>query len=295
MRATFSELIVQSASKNNRFIALSGDHGYALFDQLRTNYPSQFLNCGVMEQAMVSIAAGLAKEGFIPLVYGLASFVPVRVLEQIKLDVCHSNRSVVFIGDGAGLVYSTLGSSHHSGEDIACLKPLPNMKIFAPGDAYELKISYSEALNGEGPAYIRMGKGDRPSVHQQPLKCSDPVFLKKGESEACLVTMSSMNSIGVEVAQKNKLDHLSIIRLKPRTEMVAEYLKNYKKIIVIEEHFAAGGLASTIAESFFNSGISIPPILQKSLTQKFAHHCGSYQYALSEHGLSDAQLLELKF
>src|SRR5437867_3611931 len=109
MRNAFSRALVDAALADPRLVLLTGDHGYALFDDFRRLCPGQYINAGVAEQNMVGVAAGLAKGGLRPLVYGLSAFVPIRVLEQIKLDVCSENLPVVFFGDGAGVVYSTLG------------------------------------------------------------------------------------------------------------------------------------------------------------------------------------------
>src|SRR5688500_16185824 len=108
MRPTFSRLLADAAKRDERVLLLTGDHGYALFDEFRKVCPGQYLNCGVAEQNMVGVAAGLAKGGFRPIVYGLAAFIPMRVLEQIKMDVCFESLPVIFVGDGAGVVYSTL-------------------------------------------------------------------------------------------------------------------------------------------------------------------------------------------
>ena len=134
MRTAFSRALVRAASADPRVVLLTGDHGYALFDDFRTHCPGQYLNAGVAEQNMVGVAAGLAKGGLRPIVYGLSAFVPMRVLEQIKLDVCYEALPVVFIGDGAGVVYSTLGTSHQSTEDVAALRALPNLGILSPAD-----------------------------------------------------------------------------------------------------------------------------------------------------------------
>ena len=117
---------------------------------------------------MVGVAAGLAKGGLRPVVYGLASFVPMRVLEQIKLDVCYEKLPVVFIGDGAGLVYSHLGSSHQCTEDVAALRAVPGMAILSPADADEMSACLALALRGNRPVYVRMGKADLGAVHLVP-------------------------------------------------------------------------------------------------------------------------------
>src|ERR1700759_2126047 len=138
MRPTFSRILAAAAKADERILLLTGDHGYALFDEFRKICPDRFLNAGVAEQNMVGVAAGLAKGGLRPIVYGLSAFVPIRVLEQIKLDVCYERLPVLFIGDGAGVVYSALGSSHQGPEDIAALRALPEMAILSPADAAEM-------------------------------------------------------------------------------------------------------------------------------------------------------------
>src|SRR5262245_10186620 len=138
MRNAFARSLVQAAQADERLLLLTGDHGYALFNEFRQLCPRQYINAGVAEQNMVGVAAGLAKAGLRPVVYGLSAFIPMRVLEQIKLDVCYEQLPVVFVGDGAGLVYSTLGTSHQCTEDIAALRALPHMTLLSPADAFEM-------------------------------------------------------------------------------------------------------------------------------------------------------------
>src|SRR3954447_5587675 len=167
MRNAFSQALVEAATADPRLVLLTGDHGYALFDDFRRRCPAQYLNAGVAEQNMVGVAAGLAKGGLRPVVYGLSAFVPIRVLEQIKLDVCYEQLPVVFIGDGAGVVYSTLGTSHQSTEDLAALRALPHLAILSPADDLEMTACLRLAFASQGPVYVRMGKADLGRVHAQ--------------------------------------------------------------------------------------------------------------------------------
>src|SRR3954447_16691239 len=168
MRNAFSQALVEAATADPRLVLLTGDHGYALFDDFRRRCPAQYLNAGVAEQNMVGVAAGLAKGGLRPVVYGLSAFVPIRVLEQIKLDVCYENLPVVFIGDGAGVVYSTLGTSHQCTEDVAALRGVPCLSILSPADGPEMTACMGLALTGGKPGYLRMGKADLGTVHTGP-------------------------------------------------------------------------------------------------------------------------------
>src|SRR5947207_11709326 len=146
MRMTFSNILCEAAQADPRLLLLTGDHGYALFDPFRGVCPDQYINAGVAEQNMVGVAAGLAKGGFRPVVYGLSAFVPIRVLEQIKMDVCYEHLPVIFIGDGAGVVYSTLGTSHQSTEDVSALRGVPCLSILSPADAAEMTAAMGLAF-----------------------------------------------------------------------------------------------------------------------------------------------------
>ncbi|HEY1860948.1 MAG TPA: hypothetical protein VGG61_11365, partial [Gemmataceae bacterium] len=168
MRNAFTKALVRAAQQDPRVVLLTGDHGYALFDEFRQMCAGQYVNAGVAEQNMVGVAAGLAKGGLRPVVYGLSAFVPIRVLEQIKLDVCYEQLPVVFVGDGAGVVYSALGSSHQSTEDIAALRALPHISILSPADHWEMTGCMKMALSANCPVYVRMGKADLGEVHARP-------------------------------------------------------------------------------------------------------------------------------
>ncbi len=293
MREVLSQLLVRSAAEDPDFVVLSGDHGYALFDALRRERPAQFINVGVAEQAMVGTAAGLARVGFKPVVYGLAAFVPVRVLEQIKLDVCFSHLPVIFLGDGAGLVYSTLGASHQCAEDLACLRPLPGIRIYSPCDAPELAACYQEARASGAPCYIRIGKSDRPPVHERPLADTAPHFVRRpSDAEHCLIAHGSMVEPCARIAAELGLACLSVPRLKPFDASLFASLRSFRQAVVVEEHSAVGGLASAIMDASVRpeNAVALPRLRALSLDEKFSKLCGSYQFALSEHGLDDARL-----
>ena len=185
MKHTFSSVLVDLAIKDSNVLVLSGDHGYELFNQLRESRANQFINMGVAEQNMVGVAAGLARVGFRPIVYGLSAFVPIRVLEQIKLDVCHDGLPVIFVGDGAGFVYSQLGTSHQSTEDIAATRSIPGIIILSPGDRFEFERCFALAYQAKLPVYLRLGKADRGDVHSKALtfNLGDMIELKKSTSE----------------------------------------------------------------------------------------------------------------
>ncbi len=298
MREKLSALITEYAVKNPKVLVLSGDHGYALFDSVRRERPDQFINVGVAEQGMIGVAAGLARTGFLPIVYGLSAFLPIRVLEQIKLDLCISKLPVLLLGDGAGLVYSTLGSSHQCGEDIAALRPMPGITIYSPADAAELEVTFRESMaRPSGPTYIRIGKSDRPVVHKTPISEYDFVFTEKNSSANLLIIgTGSMSSTAATLAKELNAEALSFICIKPFPKRLLPLLQKYEKIFVLEEHHRAGGLYSSLAENWLAESGQMPPGGKRpqfrsiSLRDQFAIHCGGHDYALSEHGMETSQI-----
>jgi transketolase len=293
MRDMLSQLLVEAAAADDRFIVLSGDHGYALFDGLRAGYGSQFVNVGVAEQNMIGVAAGLAKVGFRPCVYGLAAFVPIRVLEQIKLDLCHAKAPVILLGDGAGLVYSTLGVSHQCGEDVACLRPLPAIAIYSPCDKFELQACWAEARRADHPSYIRIGKADRPTVHDAAIADTEPQWTNRRDAhnhERLIVAAGSMTSISTAIARTHGVPCLSVPRIKPLPPSLMAAVQSHRQTIVVEEHARAGGLFSALAEELASaeSLSGRPHLAHLGLSGQFTSTAGSHEHALSEHGLDDA-------
>jgi transketolase len=252
MRNAISKALVDAARCDERVVLLTGDHGYALFDEFRQACPRQYINAGVAEQNMVGVAAGLAKGGLRPVVYGLSAFVPVRVLEQIKLDICYEQLPVVLIGDGAGVVYSSLGTSHQSTEDVAALRALPHVRILSPADTHEMAACMGLALDGAGPVYLRMGKSDLGVVHAAPIAVDwgRLLCLRSGDGPLAWIATGSMVNTALAVAERwPGSEVFSAPCLKPLDEdSVGDICRRHEAVIVLEEHYVYGGLGSAVAE-----------------------------------------------
>lgn len=287
MRAAFSDALVAAAAADPKVLLLTGDHGYALFDAFRKERPDQYINCGVAEQNMVGVAAGLAKAGFRPVVYGLAAFVPVRVVEQIKLDVCYEQLPVVFIGDGAGFVYSHLGSSHQSTEDISVTRAIPHLSVLSPADRFEMAAAMQSALSRRQPVYLRMGKSDRGDVHSGPVEVPDSkmIRVRAGASGLTFLATGSMVRTAVELAAHTfDADVWSVPSIKPfDSACVATIGACAKAIVTFEEHSVYGGLGSCVAEVITASAPA--RLLRVGVEDRFSQFCGSWDYLLQEHRL----------
>jgi transketolase len=293
MRSVFAKSILAAAEADPKVLLLTGDHGYALFDEFRKSRPEQFINAGIAEQNMVGVAAGLAKAGYKPIVYGLSAFVPVRVLEQIKMDVCYENLPVVFIGDGAGVVYSSLGSSHQSVEDIAVLRCIPNITILSPCDAQEMQYAMDAALHFKSPHYVRMGKSDIGNVHSAPVSApvGDLVSVRSGKNKKVVfIATGSMVKTAISLADPGDFSVWSALTIKPINSKQIEIIAQTSDIILtLEEHTTVGGLGGLIAEIIGESGSA--KVIRLGVQDRFSQKCGSYEYLLKEHGIDVKHLL----
>jgi transketolase len=295
MREAFSSALVRLALDDPRVILLTGDHGYALFDEFRKRCPEQYINAGIAEQNMVGMAAGLARVGFRPFVYGLAAFIPIRTVEQIKLDIAHDDLPVVLLGDGAGFVYSHLGTSHQSTEDIACTRAIPGIQVLSPADRFEMAATMDYAYAAHGPVYLRMGKSDRGDVHAAPTGSLEPgrlLRVRDGRSDRPgLIATGSMVRAAVDIAQDLDLVVWSAPVLKPlHADAVCSAARSTNGLVTLEEHSVLGGLGAAVSE--ITSEHQPTRVLRIGVPDRFSEHCGSHAYLLREHGLDTHKVRE---
>jgi transketolase len=295
MREAFSNALVRLALADPKVLLLTGDHGYSLFDKFRKCCPGQYINAGIAEQNMVGMAAGLARVGFRPFVYGLAAFIPVRTVEQIKLDIAHDDLPVVLLGDGAGFVYSHLGTSHQSTEDIACTRAIPQLQVLSPADRFEMTAAMDYAYATVGPVYLRMVKADLGDVHTGPLDSLRPGRLLKvrdGRSDRPgLIATGSMLRAALDIAMDLDLMIWSAPFLKPldlADVRTAAQVTN--GLVTLEEHSVLGGLGAAVTE--ITSEHQPTRVLRIGVPDRFSEHCGTHAYLLREHGLDTENVRE---
>ena len=295
MREAFSKALVRLALADSKVLLLTGDHGYSLFDEFRKFCPDQYINAGIAEQNMVGMAAGLARVGFRPFVYGLAAFVPIRTVEQIKLDIAHDELPVVLLGDGAGFVYSHLGTSHQSTEDIACTRAIPQLQVLSPADRFEMTAAMDYAYGMNGPVYLRMGKADLGDVHTGPISSFQRGRLLKirdGRADRPgLIATGSMLRAALHIATGLDLMVWSAPCLKPLDgDDVRAAAQATNGLATLEEHSVLGGLGAAVAE--ITSEHQPTRVLRIGVPDRFSEHCGTYAYLLREHGLDTDSVRE---
>jgi len=283
MRKTSLDCVFELAKKDKRVLFIGSDLGPGVLENFKKEIPSQFLMEGVAEQFIIGMSAGLAKEGFIPYVNTIATFLTRRCYEQVAIDLCLHDLPVRLIGNGGGLVYAPLGPTHLALEDISLMKSLPNMTIISPCDAKEMHVMMHQTLNYMHPIYIRLGRGGEKIVTDESnkIKIGKGVVFKKGK-DALIISTGTMTQKALEVSEEiiqNKIDcgilHLNTI--KPLDiESIIENSKDKKLIITIEEHYKTGGLGSSILEVINeNLGKNSPEIMRIGVENKFLDEYGN--------------------
>jgi transketolase len=293
MRNAFAAAITELAAKDGRVVLLSGDIGNRLFDKYKEKFPDRFYNCGVSEANMTSMAAGMALSGLRPFTYTITPFATTRALEQIRVDVCYHNVPVTIVGTGSGLSYASLGPTHHSLEDVAMLRCLPNMKVICPADSAEVRGVLPAVLEQDSPAYIRLGKKGEPAVH-----ATDPAFvigrgiiISEG-ADVCFLGMGNAVIIAVEAAAKLRERGVSsrvvsLHTVKPLDdELLADAMKRFKAVVIVEEHSVIGGLGSAVAEWIVARRLSANRLLAFGTPDEFLSEAGDQKHARRRFGLT---------
>ena len=256
MRNAFADEVNVLADENKDIVLLCGDIGNRLFDKFKRDNPDRFYNCGIAEALMTGVAAGLANTSFLPITYTITPFNTLRCLEQIKLDLCYPNLPVIIVGTGSGLSYSSLGATHHSLDDIAAMRMLPNMQILAPGDRYEVIGCLRSAVQSRKPTYIRIGKKGEPVVHQKKVnvQIGKIIPVQPGEIKL-IISVGNMLAECVEAARRFEQKHkthpevVSLGSIAPFDHgFLEKAFRKFEQILVVEEHGFVGGAGSAILE-----------------------------------------------
>ena len=293
MRDAFFRSLFDEARRDERIVLVNPDTAGFYCDAFRREIPQQYVNAGIAEQNAVGISAGLALAGCRPFLFNILAFNSFRCYEQVRLDICAMNLSVVLAGVGAGLDYGIFGPSHHAAEDIALMRSLPGMTIWSPADDATTAALVGHCHRVGGPAYLRLSRNGQPAVYPGggPLLEQGYAELRRGR-DLLLVATGSMVARALEVAGavSGSLDVgvADVFRLKPFPEQgLPEVLASYPRIATLEEHIAAGGLGSTVLEVLAERGIQ-KHVHRFGLPDRFCRICGDRDYLHRLSGLDTA-------
>ncbi|MGE5537997.1 MAG: transketolase family protein [Gemmatimonas sp.] len=300
MRNTFSEALYQEATQNpDVYIVVADISPAGSMAKFSTQYPERFINVGVAEQSMIGICAGLALKGCQPFAYTIATFSLYRPFEMVRDDLCYQNLPVTVVGMGAGVIYSTLGGTHHTMEDIAIAGAIPNMQIVAPCDPAECtEATRWCARQKNGPVYLRLGKAGEPDLtkNAEPWVFGKLRYLRRG-SDVCILSYGVITKMAVELADalaaKGKsVSVVSCHTVKPLDrEGIITALKAHKHVIVVEENVPQGGLGPQTKQIAWDVRADCR-LDVFTLQDSFIHNYGSHDDLLAAHGLSVPQIVK---
>ena len=288
--------LVKWAADKPKVLVLSADLTSSTeIDLFRDTYPDRFLSMGIAEQNMLSFAAGLAREGFVPFVHTFAVFIYRRAYDQVAMSVAYPNLPVRMIGFLPGIT-TPGGATHQAIEDISLMRSLPNMTVLECGDATEVEsvLEVIESING--PVYVRMLRGEVPRLFNSPMKFAKARVIAEG-SDITLVTSGIMTEEAmraVQVLRKRgmSIQHMHVSTLKPfNDESVLEAIaKSRYGVITMENHTIVGGLGTIIAETLAEAGMD-KKLVRIGLRDTFSHGA-SKQYLLKEHKMDALSLIK---
>lgn len=295
MRTAYLDTLYELAKNDKRVHALISDNGAIVYDKYRRDLPKQYLNAGISEANMIGMAAGMASCGKIPFAYTIGAFLAYRVFEFIRNDVCLQDQNVKIVGTGAGEVYSALGPTHHSTEDLGGLRVLPNLTILCPASPLEVKKATVAAYECEGPVYLRIGTNKEPEIYENDydFQIGKAVTLKDGRDITLIGTGSILTDV-LDIAKRLEKDNihakvLNIHTIKPIDhDAIIKTAEESGKIVTIEDHNLNGGLGSAVAEVIAESGLGVK--FRRYGLRGFSAGYGTYAQIKEMNGLGTEQI-----
>ncbi len=255
-RVAFGQTLVDLASADDRIVVVVSDSvGSSNLKEFQSRFPDRLINVGIAEQNEIGIAAGLSTGGYLPFVCAPAPFLTGRALEQIKVDLAYSRNNVKIVGMSSGFAYGALGATHHSIEDFAWTRVLPNLIVIAPADPIETSQAVKAAVEHQGPVYLRLSRLPVRAVHapDYKLKFGSAVQLRAG-NDVTLIANGILVSRALDAAELLAADGISARVLNMATVSpidavaVEAAARETGRIVTIEEHQAKGGMGSAVAE-----------------------------------------------
>ena len=298
-RAVMCDVLKEAAARDPDVVVLCSDsRGSASLASFADTYPQQFVEVGIAEQNLVSIAAGLASCGKKPFAASPASFITTRSYEQCKVDCAYSDMNVKLVGISGGVSYGALGMTHHSAQDIAAMSAIPGMRVYLPSDRHQTRKLFESLLQDEKTAYIRLGRNPVEDVYEEgnvPFEMDKATVIAEGE-DVLLVACGEMVKPAKDAADLLEdagisvgvLDMYCVKPLDRKGLLKAAVGK--KLVVTVEEHAPFGGLGSMVAQVISANDpkkvicLALPdtPVITGTSAQVFKH------YGLDAEGIAAA-------
>lgn len=287
-QAICDTLLARAADDKDIVVLCSDSRGSASLSRFADTFPAQFVEVGIAEQNLVSIAAGLARCGKKAFAASPACFLSTRSYEQAKVDCAYSNTNVTLIGISGGISYGALGMSHHSAQDIAAMSAIPNMRVYLPSDRFQTAKLVEALLQDEKPAYLRVGRNAVEDVYTGdacPFAMDKATWLREGEDVAIIAcgemvrpALDAADALAAEGITATVLDMYCVKPLDK--EAVLRAAQKAKAVLTVEEHAPYGGLGSMVAQVVAEScprkvkNLALPdaPVITGTSKEVFAYY-----------------------
>lgn len=285
MRDIFIDELIIATKKNKNIILLVNDLGFGVIEKFVKLFPNNYYNAGISEQSMMGYAAGLAAAGKHVFVYSIANFPTFRCAEQIRNDIDYHNLPVTIVSIGSGVGYGNLGYTHHGLQDYSLMRSFPNMLIASPGDLMELKACMRYLVSNPQPSYLRLDKSSNFKIHKSIPNINPGKWLKIFGNNNLNCSFLTTGSVIEHTINKFKKKFnfpfysLPLWGMKYK-KFQYNFLKKYKKIIVVEDHFQDGGFQSWLNESL-NKKNCRTNIISYSISAQIIKKIGSKEYLMN--------------
>lgn len=301
-RNGYGDGLVEAATRDERVVALSAD----LTESTRTlpfaeKFPKRFVQVGITEQNMASVASGMAAMGKIPFIASYAMFSPGRNWEQIRTTIAYNESNVKIIGAHAGVSVGPDGATHQAIEDIAIMRVIPTMIVIAPADHHEARKATIAAAAHNGPVYIRIGRSNTPVVTtaESPFqigKAEQLAFRDEAHGKRVGIVVTGTLAHNALVAAKELNEQhgvgasvLHMATIKPLdTEALEAFAAEHHVLVTVEEHQIAGGLGSAVAE--FLSEVRPTKIARVGVRDQFGQS-GEPDELIAHYGMDTAAIV----
>ena len=292
MRNEFAQAVITLKDKYPQLAFMTGDLGYMSLEKVQDRYGEHFINAGVAEQNMITVAAGLAHEGFVPFCYSISPFVTLRPYEQIRTDVCLHDLPVKIVGNGGGYGYGIMGATHHNIEDIAVMRVLPNMRVYVPLTGSDVAEALDMMVADPHPNYLRLNMGAKIAYPMSPF--AQWRKIKSGDKAVVIGTgpvLENICNLPQEIVDGLEIWVLSIFPFTTLPHELVASVNTSRKLITIEEHQGQCGMHEAIASMLLGKlkqAIAFKPLYAKGYP---SGRYGDQKWHQAENGLGGEPLL----
>lgn len=302
MRVDFVKSVEAVLASDPKAMFVTGDLGYSALEGVAAQCGKRFLNVGVAEQNMVGVAAGLALAGMRPWVYSIAPFATYRCLEQIRNDVCLHRLPVRIAGNGGGYTYGIMGATHHALEDLAALRPLPNLQLFFPCENNHVVAAVTRMSTLSGPAYLRLAISPyatpREPLSESPDTLTRHYFARRSPRAPSVTIIGvghgvqlALRALAAEGLERENVDVFGVARFPwdfAADEALLRSVVDSGNVITVEEHYRSGGMGESLCAALPRTRSFRILAAAYSPEQRY----GSSTYHLQQCGLTPAALVQ---